>query len=112
MNQEPLISIVVVTYNSAKYVLETLESAKSQTYQNIELIVTDDYSTDDTVAICQKWLNKNKARFVRSQLVTSEKNTGIPANLNRGIKASKGEFIKPIAGDDTMEKQYISTTGS
>ena len=59
----PLVSIIVITYNSSKYVLETLESAKAQTYQNIELIVTDDCSNDNTVEICRKWIEENKERF-------------------------------------------------
>src|SRR5450759_2313112 len=101
-HDQPLVSIIVVTYNSSKYVLETLESAKAQTYQNIELVVSDDCSTDDTVEICRKWIEENNDRFVRTTLVTSPENKGIPANCNRGIKASKGEWIKLIAGDDLL----------
>ena len=52
----PLVSVVVITYNSAKFVIETLESVKSQTYKNIELIISDDCSTDDTVERCRLWL--------------------------------------------------------
>ena len=104
----PLVSIVVITYNSAKYVLETLESTKAQTYQNIELIISDDGSQDQTVELCEKWLSYNKQRFVNSQIITVEKNTGIPANSNRGVRASKGEWIKLIAGDDALTERGIS----
>ena len=103
----PLVSIVVITYNSENYVLETLESAKAQTYQNIELIITDDCSIDDTVSICKKWLLENKEHFVHSKLITIKENTGIPANCNRGVKASKGEWIKLIAGDDMLLSNCI-----
>ncbi|MEI7824515.1 MAG: glycosyltransferase [Chlorobiaceae bacterium] len=98
----PLVSIVVITYNSAKYVLETLESAKAQTYQNIELIVSDDCSTDNTLEICRNWIEENKTRFVRSEIIKTQKNTGVSGNCNRGLMASKGEWIKMIAGDDIM----------
>jgi alpha-1,3-rhamnosyltransferase len=98
----PLVSIIVITYNSSKYVLETLESTKAQTYQNIELIISDDASQDDTVEICKKWLAENQEKFVRAELITTEINTGIPANCNRGVKASKGEWVKLIAGDDLL----------
>jgi glycosyltransferase involved in cell wall biosynthesis len=104
---EPLVSIVVITYNSSKYVLETLESIKAQTYENIELIISDDCSTDTTVSLCRIWMNKNKVRFIRTELVTIEKNTGISANCNRGIKAARGEWIKLIAGDDALESDII-----
>lgn len=107
--EEPLVSIVVITYNSSKYVLETLESAKVQTYKNVELIISDDGSTDETIEICQEWLDTNKNNFVNSELISVEKNTGIPANCNRGIKASQGEWIKLIAGDDILLKDCIST---
>lgn len=104
----PLVSIVVITFNSAQFIVETLESAKNQSYQNIELIISDDGSIDETIKICNDWLNNNHARFVRFELITSSHNTGIACNLNRGIKASKGEWIKSIAGDDILLPNCIS----
>jgi len=103
----PLVSIIVITYNSSEYVLETLESAKDQTYQNIELILSDDCSTDNTVEKCRKWLSENNDRFVNTELLITEKNTGIPANCNRGVQAAKGEWVKLIAGDDAMLEDCI-----
>lgn len=107
-NNDPLVSIIVITYNSSKYVLETLESAKAQTYQNIELIVSDDASQDDTVEICKAWLEENTERFVRTEMVTIDQNSGIPANCNRGLKAAAGDWMKLIAGDDILKKECIS----
>lgn len=102
MENKPLVSIVVITYNSSEYVLETLESAKAQTYINIELIVSDDCSTDETVSICKKWFEANKDRFVNTIMVEAEINSGVPANANRGLAECKGEWIKFIAGDDIL----------
>lgn len=103
----PLVSVPVVTYNSSKYVIETLESIKAQTYQNIELIVSDDCSTDDTVELCRGWIEKNKHRFVRTELITIEKNTGISANINRAESACRGKWVKIIAGDDLLVPKCI-----
>lgn len=104
----PLVSFVIVTYNSCKYVLETLESAKAQSHTNLELIVSDDHSTDNTVEICRRWIENNKERFVRAELIISEKNSGIPANCNRGVKAARGEWVKLIAGDDLVSEHFVS----
>lgn len=101
-SSNPLVSVVVVAYNSSATVLETLDSIKNQTYRNIELIITDDASKDDTVSLCNKWLDANGERFVLAKVVTNEKNTGISANANRGCFASQGEWIKIIAGDDKL----------
>jgi glycosyltransferase involved in cell wall biosynthesis len=110
----PVISIVVLAYNIQDLVLETLDSIYRQSYPHIELIVTDDCSTDQTVERCQEWLKKYGDRFVDAKVVSAEKNGGIPANCNQGIKASSGDWIKIIAGDDlfftdAMEKfiKYI-----
>lgn len=104
----PLVSILVGTYNSSDFVLETLESAKSQTYQNIELIVTDDFSTDGTVEVCKNWIAQNKDHFVKAEVVEAKKNTGICANCNRGVDAAQGEWVKLIAGDDILLDTCIS----
>ncbi len=109
ISENPLVSIIVITYNSSKYVLETLESAKAQTYQNIELIVSDDCSTDNTVEICRNWIEQNKQRFVSTELITTPQNTGIPANCNRGVKAAQGEWVKLIAGDDLLEGKCVDS---
>ena len=100
--KEELVSIIVATYNSAKFVIETLESAKAQTWQNIELIVSDDCSADNTVALCRHWMAENQDRFVRTEMITVPKNTGVSANCNRCIKATRSNWIKMIAGDDIL----------
>ena len=102
MDNCPLVSIHILTYNSSKYILDALESVKNQTYQNIELIISDDCSKDDTVNICCNWINQNKNRFVDAILVTTEKNTGTTGNGNRGLAVCKGEWYKPLAGDDAL----------
>ncbi len=107
LQKHPLVSIIVITYNSEKYVIETLVSAKSQTYRNVELIVSDDCSADNTVEICRQWIDENKERFIRTELITALKNTGIPANCNRGVKVAHGEWVKFIAGDDLFESNAI-----
>jgi len=97
---DPLVSIIICSYNSSGYILETLESAKAQTYANIELIVSDDCSTDNTVDVCKEWINNNKERFAHVEIITVEKNTGITANVNRGFRLAKGKWLKTMAADD------------
>src|ERR1035437_7759056 len=108
-NDNQLVSIIVVTYNSSAFVSETLESAKNQTYKNIELIISDDCSSDDTVLKCKEWIAKNGNRFVHTNVLTVDKNTGISMNLNRGLQASQGEWLKFIAGDDVLLETCIAT---
>jgi alpha-1,3-rhamnosyltransferase len=107
----PLVSIVVISYNASAYVLETLHSAWQQTYQKVELIISDDGSTDDTVALCTDWLKQYGARFHRTELITSHTNTGTSKNANRGMKVARGIWIKIIAADDVLRptclEQYM-----
>lgn len=99
---EKKIAVIIITYNSEKWILETLESVKNQTYNNIELIISDDCSMDKTVCLAQKWCNKNKERFTRIKILTNNKNEGVTKNVNRGIKASSAKWIKLLAGDDIL----------
>ena len=107
INESPVVSVVVVTYNSAKYVLETLESIKDQTYPNLSLVISDDCSTDNTVKLCRKWIEKNESRFVETTLIESPVNTGVSANGNRGARACKTKWMKGIAGDDILMPNCI-----
>lgn len=104
----PLVSVAVITYNSAQTVLETLESVKNQTYKNIELIISDDHSKDNTISLCTEWLQNNHSRFVNSRIVTSPVNTGLAPNYNRAINAATGSWVKEIDGDDMLLPNCIS----
>ena len=105
----PLVSIIVITYNSAKYILDTLESIKAQTYKKIEVIISDDCSTDNTLGICRDWIRLNKERFYRAELITFSVNTGVTANCNRGLYSSQGKWLKLLAGDDTLTNNSVSS---
>lgn len=102
MDTDILVSVCVITYNSQSYIEETLESVKKQTYRNLELIISDDCSTDNTILLCEKWLRENGSSFKCAKLITSELNTGITSNCNRAYFAAHGEWIKGIAGDDVL----------
>ena len=91
MNENPLVSVIVITYNSSNTVIETLDSIAAQTYKDIELIISDDCSKDDTVKRIKLWIEEHKDFFVNCRIITTEENTGTVKNLNRGVKASKGE---------------------
>lgn len=108
MEQKPLVTIGVVTFNAEEFITETLDSIYEQSYQNIELIVTDDNSSDKTVEIAQKWLEMKGKRFNGSQIITTPVNTGVSANSNRALMAAKGEWYKCFDGDDLMAPNAIS----
>lgn len=107
MNSLGLVSIVVITYNSSNFIVETLDSISNQTYPKIELIISDDSSTDDTIPICEQWINDNKERFVKYKIIKSDVNTGVSANCNRGEKEASGTWVKPLAGDDILRPDAI-----
>lgn len=98
----PIVSVIVITYNSEEFILDTLQSIFDQSYQNIELIISDDCSSDNTLELANDWLMHHATRFCNVIILNSACNTGISANLNRGINNSNGIWIKPIAGDDLL----------
>ena len=105
---KPLVSVVVVTYNDSDFIVETLESIKNQTYPNIELVVSDDGSKDNTVSIIEEWLEINKQYFASVKFLTVEKNTGVTGNYQRAEKAACGIWLKTIGGDDILYPNCIS----
>lgn len=104
----PLVSVCVITYNSSKYILDTLDSIKKQTYPNIELIISDDCSTDNTCNLVNDWIEKNKAELSHIRFLRNEKNMGVSFNANKVRKYSTGEWIKGVAGDDQLPPESIS----
>lgn len=109
IGSEPaLVSACVITYNSSRTVVETLDSIYAQTYPHLELIISDDCSADDTMEVCRKWLDAHKERFENTSLIRMEKNGGVAANLNFAIRAAKGQWLKYIAGDDLLLPDCIA----
>jgi len=93
---DPLVSIVVPVYNSAEFIAETIASVRAQTYANWELLLVNDVSTDDSVAI----INKLKKQDKRIRLYDNKVNSGAGPSRNRGIKEAKGNYIAFLDADD------------
>lgn len=104
MTNKPLVSIIIPTFNQKDFVGDTLESVIAQTYTNIEIIVTDDGSTDGTVQVLREYASKYPTKI---RLITNNENTGITKNCNRALRAVTGEFISWLGGDDLMSVDKI-----
>lgn len=107
--EKPLVSVIVGSYNSSETIIDTLNSVKRQTYKELELIVTDDNSSDNTRDIVQDWMDNNSTLFCRCMLIKTQRNSGPAINFNMGINESEGEWIKQIAADDLLLPNCIET---
>lgn len=103
-NQNKLISIGLPVYNGEKYISQTLDSLLAQDYQNFELIISDNASTDGTGEICREYQAKDK----RIQYSRNERNLGSHRNFNRVFKLSSGEYFMWASASDLWDKTYIS----
>lgn len=98
----PTVSIIIPTYNYAQYIAEAINSALAQTYENIEILVIDDDSTDSTKQIVQEY--KNKLRYYK---VT---HGGVSRARNFGVRKAKGEYIVFLDADDRLHNNYVQKT--
>lgn len=97
---EPLVSILIPVYNCEQWLAQTLESALSQTWQNKEIIVVDDGSTDDSLAIARSFASP----FLKA---ISQENRGQSASENRALQEAQGNFIQYLDADDLLEPDKI-----
>ena len=102
MKNNPLVSVVIPVYNTAKYLPRCLDSIIHQTYHNLEIIIIDDGSTDDSYIIAKKYATKDP----RIKLI-HQKNSGQSTARNRGIKLATGIYISFIDSDDLITKDFI-----
>lgn len=89
--------------------MDTLNSIYEQTYERLELIISDDCSTDGTIAVCKEWISQHSHRFQLTKVIESASNTGVSGNLNRGWAHCSGKWIKSIAADDVLLPICIET---
>jgi glycosyltransferase involved in cell wall biosynthesis len=95
-SSNPLVSVLIPSYNSAPYLHDSIKSIINQTYTNWELIITDDCSSDNSIEIARKYSSKDQ----RIKLVENDKNRGISGNMNEGLKYCKGKYIAILDADD------------
>ena len=111
MRQNETVSVAVISYNAEHTIEETLDSILNQDCgaRNIELIVADDASSDNTVAVTEGWLASNGHSFHKVSFIPSKRNGGVSRNCNLAWRASKGEWIKTIAADDILLPHCLSS---
>lgn len=97
MGNTPLVTFVSPCYNHSKFIIESLESIRSQTYPHIEHIIIDDCSTDDSAVKIQKWIDENN---YKCHFICHKKNMGLSYSLNESIQFGDGEFWTALATDD------------
>lgn len=100
--EEKLVSIIIPIYNSEKYLIPCLKSVSNQTYKNLEIILIDDGSTDNSYKICQEYSFKDK----RIKLVHKQ-NEGVSLARNCGLELSSGEYIIFVDSDDYIEPELV-----
>ena len=96
MNKQSLISICIPAYNAEKFIKKTIESVLSQSYQHIEIVITDDCSKDQTVDVISSFTDK------RIKFYQNEKNLGVEGNWNKALKLATGKYCKMMGADDIL----------
>jgi glycosyltransferase involved in cell wall biosynthesis len=102
MQTLPLVSIIIPVYNAEKYLNQCIESILNQTYKNIEVILVNDGSSDNSGIICDNYANTDNRIKVIHQI-----NQGVSSARNRGIENSKGEFLSFVDSDDWILDKYL-----
>ncbi len=99
----PAVSVIITTYNRAGLLVEAIESVRSQTYADWELIVVDDESGDSTSQVMEEWVRRDaRIRYVR------QKHAGVAAARNRGISEARGEFLAFLDDDDEFLPEKLA----
>lgn len=104
LDKIPLVTVIALCYNQSSFISDALNSVKDQTYQNIELIVIDDHSSDDSVQQIEKWI----ASYTNSiKLIVHDTNQGICKTINQGLRRASGKYIQLLACDDILDPKKI-----
>ncbi|WP_300565552.1 glycosyltransferase [Flavobacterium sp.] len=98
MQNSPLVTVICLCYNHDAFVVETLNSVINQKYENIELIILDDFSTDNSREVIQNWLKDHP----KVSFITNDSNLGNTKSFNKALKLAKGDYIIDLAADDIL----------
>lgn len=104
----PKVSVVVLCYQHAAYVLQCLDSVVAQHYTDWELIIADDASKDNSVALIQAWLKVKTQLDIKTNF--HQTNSGLATMLNECIALARGQYLKLISADDLLEPEFLQET--
>ena len=96
MKDHPLVSVVITCFNNSSYIERCIESVLNQTYPNIEIIVVNDHSTDNSLDLIMRYSSKIK-------VINNKINIGVSASRNRGYSATSGLYVTQLDGDDMFD---------
>ncbi len=103
-----LFSLLIMCYNHEKYIKDAMQSALAQTYDNIEVIICDDYSKDHSWDLIQAYLPEFRKRFKRVDAFRNNRNMGMIVSFNKMIRETTGAIIYCLSGDDMMASCYAA----
>jgi glycosyltransferase involved in cell wall biosynthesis len=103
MSVSPLVSVLMTAYNRQQFIAEAIESVLTQTYTNLELIIVDDCSSDNSVVIANEYAAKDK----RIRVIINEKNLGDYGNRNRAASFANGVYLMYVDSDDTINPDSL-----
>lgn len=106
----PAVSVVIPTYNRAGFLPDALESLRNQTFQDFEVVLVDDGSTDDTQETVRQYLRANRELLKRVRYFRFEKNGGIPRALNKGYELARGTYLCQLSSDDWLQPEKLERT--
>lgn len=98
----PQVTVAISLYNYKQYIIECLESVKSQTISNLDLIIVDDCSTDGSLEIVHKWLGENGGRFDKYMLIQHKVNKGLSSTRNTGFANARTEYVFVLDADNLL----------
>ena len=102
------VAVVIPCYNYARFVDEALDSVARQTAASLELIVVDDCSTDDSVAVVDRWLKKHCGRFVAATLLRNRSNSGLSLTRNAGFARASAPLVFPLDADNMLDPHCLA----
>ena len=106
-SEKPRFSVIIPLYNKAPYIKKALDSTISQTFNDWELIIVDDGSTDNSAALCEEFIKTASQTIHQTSHIIHQKNAGVAAARNHGVAESHGEYVCFLDADDWWEPTFL-----
>jgi hypothetical protein len=107
--EEAAVTVVIPLYNYARTIKDTLDSVRAQTLEALDLVIVDDASTDDSLAVALQWARANATRFNRLLVCRNRANAGLPQTRNAGVSVAETPYVLPLDADNLLRPPCCET---